>query len=209
MGFYLCGTVITCKSATGASRVRGGWVSVFKRIIVNMLGSIIGGAVGVGASIFGGIKASQAMKKAKEMTQDALKENEDWYNRRYNEDVTQMADAQRVFTRMREEIQNRNRRAAGSQAVMGGTEESVAAQRGAGNASMAEAVSQVAASGARHKDAIERQYFARKGALEDQLRGYEVGKAQAVSQAAAGLADAAGSVGMDVEDWFDSRNNKG
>ena len=95
-----------------------------------MIGSLIGGAVGAIGSIFGGVKASQAMKKVKANVESQKQANEDWMNRRYNENVTQRADSQRVLTKTREMMLERNRAAAGAQAVMGGTEESVAAQGG-------------------------------------------------------------------------------
>ncbi len=53
-----------------------------------MIGSLIGGAVGAIGSIFGGVKASQAMKKVKANVESQKQANEDWMNRRYNENVT-------------------------------------------------------------------------------------------------------------------------
>lgn len=93
------------------------------------LGSVLGGALGIGGSIFGGISASKAMKKVKKNLETQQSENQDWYDRRYNEDATQRADAQRILTMINESIRQRNQQAAGAQAVMGGTEESVAAAK--------------------------------------------------------------------------------
>lgn len=152
---------------------------------------LIGTAIGVGGAIFGGIKASQAMKKVKKNLENQKKANEDWYNRRYNEDATQRADAQRVLTKTREAVRDRNREAAAAQAVMGGTDESVAAAKAAGNEMMAEAASQIAVAGDRRKDSIEERYRQRDSELNSQLNNMEVGKAQAIGEAVAGLADAA------------------
>ena len=63
-----------------------------------MLGSIIGGAISAAGSIFGGISASKAMKKVKRNLQQQQKDNQNWYDQRYNEDATQRADAQRILT---------------------------------------------------------------------------------------------------------------
>lgn len=101
---------------------------------------LIGAAVGAAGSIFGGIAASKAIKKQKRMIQSQLKENQDWYDRRYNEDATQKADAQALLTQTEESIKNRNRAAAGAQAVMGGTDESVAAAKAANNKALAGAM---------------------------------------------------------------------
>lgn len=154
------------------------------------LGSIIGGAVGAGASIFGGISASKAMKKVRQNIEGQLAENQSWYDRRYNEDVTQRADAQRVLTAVNDNIRQRNQAAAGAAAVAGGTEESLAATKAANSAALAEAASQIAVAGENRKDNIETQYLANKANLNANLNNMEVGKAQAISQAVQGVADA-------------------
>lgn len=119
-----------------------------------------------------------------------MKDNQNWYDRRYNEDATQRADAQRILTMTNENIRQRNQAAAGSQAVMGGTEESVAAAKAANNQALADATSQIAVNGERRKDQIESQYLQTKADLNDKLREIEAGKAQAVSQAVQGVAQA-------------------
>ena len=160
-----------------------------------MIGSLIGGAMGIGASIFGGVSASKAMNKVKKNIENQQSENDAWYNRRYNEDATQRADAQRILTITNENIRQRNRQAAGTQAVMGGTEESVAATKAANNEALAEATSQIAVAGDRRKDSIEQQYQARDAQLNGQLNDMEVQKANAISQAAQGVAQAGANMG--------------
>lgn len=157
---------------------------------MGIIGSAIGGALGVGAGIFGGISASKAMKKVKRNLQGQLRENQNWYDRRYNEDATQRADAQRILAMMGENIRRRNKAAAGVQAVGGGTEESVAAARAANNEALAEAASQIALGGERRKDQIESQYMQTKADLNDKLNNLEQAKAGAVSQAVQGVAQA-------------------
>lgn len=157
---------------------------------MGIFGSAIGGALGIGGAIFGGISASKAMKQAKEMVEEQKKENQDWYDRRYNEDSTQRADAQRILTQTNEAIRQRNQAAAGSAAVMGGTEESVAATKAANAQAIADATSQIAVNGERRKDQIESQYLQTKSDLNQQLQNLEIGKANAVSQAVQGMASA-------------------
>lgn len=157
---------------------------------MGILGSAIGGALGIGGSIFGGISASKAMKKAKRIVEGEMKDNQNWYDRRYNEDATQRADAQRILTMTNDNIRQRNQQAAGAQAVMGGTEESVAATKAANNQAIADATSQIAVNGERRKDQIESQYLQTKADLNEKLRNIEIGKANAVSQAVQGVAQA-------------------
>jgi hypothetical protein len=130
------------------------------------------------------------MKKVKQNLETQQKENQNWYDQRYNEDATQRADAQRILTMTNENIRQRNQQAAGAQAVMGGTEESVAATKAANNQALAEATSQIAVNGERRKDQIESQYMQTKSDLNDKLNNLEQARAGAISQAVQGVAQA-------------------
>lgn len=152
---------------------------------------LIGTALGAVGSIFGGVSASKAMKNAKKNVEKQMQSNQDWYDRRYNEDATQRADAQRILTLTEENIRNRNRQAAGTQAVMGGTEESTAAAKAANSRALADATAQIAVNGEQRKDAIEQQYLERDADLNDQLNEFEIGRANAISQAVQGVTEAA------------------
>lgn len=154
---------------------------------------LIGSAIGAAGSIFGGISASRAMRKMKKNIEAQRKSNQDWYDRRHNEDATQRADAQRILTRTEESIKNRNRQAAGAQAVMGGTDESTAAAKAANNQALADATSQIAVNADARKDQIEQAYKAKDDAYADQLSQIEQGKAQAIAGAVQGVASAAAS----------------
>ena len=159
-----------------------------------MIGSLIGAGISAAGSIFGGIKASKAMKRVKKNLEAQKQANQDWYDRRYNEDATQRADAQRILTKTEEAIKNRNRQAAGAQAVAGGTEESVAAAKAANNQALAEATSQIAVNADARKDRIESQYQAKEAQLDDALNNMEVNKAQAISTAVQGVSQAGAGI---------------
>ncbi|MBQ9636751.1 MAG: hypothetical protein IJV36_02490 [Prevotella sp.] len=110
-------------------------------------------------------KASKSSDKAVDYQKDKDKiidgqqeQLQNWYDRNYNEDTTQRADAQRLLNYTAEQIKQRNKRAAGTQAVMGGTEESVAAEKEANSKALAEAASSIAASGVSRKDSIDAAY---------------------------------------------------
>ena len=142
-----------------------------------MIGSLVGAGLSAVGSIFGGISASKAMKKVKKNLQAQKQANQDWYDRRYNEDATQRADAQRILTKTEESIKNRNRQAAGAQAVMGGTEESVAAAKAANNQALADATSQIAVNAEARKDQIEQTYQQKDAQINDALNNLEIGRA--------------------------------
>ena len=161
---------------------------------MGLIGSIAGGALGAAGSIFGGISASKAMRRVKKNLQAQKEANQNWYDRRYNEDATQRADAQRILTLTEESIRNRNRQAAGAQAVMGGTDESTAAAKAANAQALADATSQIAAGAENRKDQIEQTYQQRNSQINEALNNLEINKAQAISQAVQGVAKAGAGI---------------
>lgn len=155
---------------------------------------LIGAAVGAAGRIFGGISASKAMRRVKKNLQAQKEANQNWYDRRYNEDATQRADAQRILTQTEESIRNRNRQAAGAQAVMGGTDESTAAAKAANAQALADATSQIAVNAENRKDQIEQTYQQRDSQINEALNNLEINKAQAISQAVQGVAKAGAGI---------------
>lgn len=155
------------------------------------LGSLIGAGLKVGSSIFGGIKASQEMKKIGKNLEERKGRNQDWYDRRYNEDATQRADMQRLLSMTEDSIRNRNKRAEGAQAVMGGTEESVAASKAANNKAYSDLVSNVAALAEQRKDDIESRYQDNDADISDKMNNLRKEKTSAISDAVKGASDAA------------------
>lgn len=129
----------------------------------------IGAAAGAASSIFGSLGKNRMLKRLESSIKQQQSENENWYNRRYNEDATQRADALRMAANAEESIRNRNKGAAGSAAVMGGTEQSVAATKAANANTMADMASQIAVAGQQRKDNVEQQYMAKRDALQDKL----------------------------------------
>ena len=87
-----------------------------------MIGTLIGAGLGLASSIAGGIANRKARKKQEQMLAQQQRDNQAWYDRKYNEDPTKRADTVRLLTQMQEQIKSRNRAAKGRQAVMGGTE---------------------------------------------------------------------------------------
>ena len=154
---------------------------------MGLIGSIAGGAFGAAGSIFGGISASKAMRRVRKNLEAQKQDNQNWYDRRYNEDATQRADAQRILTMTEESIKNRNRQAAGAQAVMGGTDESLAATKEANAKALADAASQIAVNGENRKDQIEQTYRQRDAQIDETLNNVDINKAQAIGQAAQGV----------------------
>lgn len=160
----------------------------------DIIGASVGAGLGVIGSIFGGISASKAAKKRKKAVENEMADNEAWYNRRYNEDATQRADAQRILNKTEDIIRNRNKAAAGTQAVMGGTDATAAATREANANALADATASIAEQGAAQKDNIEQQYRENRTRLKGQLNDIEAQRSQAIGQAIGGVIGAAGGI---------------
>lgn len=168
-------------------------------------GAIAGAALSAVGSIAGGIASSKARKKQRKYIQQQQQKNENWYNRRYNEDETQRADAQRLLTLTEENIKNRNKASAGTQAVMGGTEESVAADKAANAKALSDATAQIAANAASRKDQIESQYRQTDQAYDDQLAGVEAQRANDIAGATQGVLQAGTSIAQGIDSAADSK----
>lgn len=177
-----------------------------------MWGAIISAALAAAGSIAGAVSKNKQINSKSKQIDKRLKENENWYNRRYNEDATQRADAQRMLNITEEAIKRRNKAAAGKAAVMGGTEESIAAEKEANNQAYANAVGQIAAASERRKDAIEQQYLNRKSSLEDAQIDLESQRANGLDIASGvigGAASAIGNTASEIDEYLDGFSNKG
>lgn len=164
-----------------------------------MLGTLIGAGLGLASSIAGGIANRKARQKQEQMIAQQQKENQAWYDRKYNEDPTKRADTVRLLTQMQEQIKNRNKAAKGRQAVMGGTEDSTTAVKEANNKTLADTTSQIVAANDARKDNIENQYRARKSQLQGQQMSLEAEKAADTANAVAGVAGTAANIAASLD----------
>lgn len=127
------------------------------------------------------------------------RENQAWYDRKYNEDPTKRADTVRLLTQMQEQIKNRNKAAKGRQAVMGGTEDSTTAVKEANNKTLADTTSQIVAANDARKDNIEQQYMNRKNQLQNQQMSIDAEKAADTANAVAGVAGTAANIATAID----------
>lgn len=164
-----------------------------------MIGALIGAGLGLASSIAGGIANRKARKKQEQMIAQQQRENQAWYDRKYNEDPTKRADTVRLLTQMQEQIKNRNKAAKGRQAVMGGTEDSTTAVKEANNKTLADTTSQIVAANDARKDNIEQQYMNRKNQLQNQQIGIEAEKAADTANAVAGVAGTAANIAATID----------
>lgn len=164
-----------------------------------MIGALIGAGLGLASSIAGGIANRKARKKQEQMIAQQQRENQAWYDRKYNEDPTKRADTVRLLTQMQEQIKNRNKAAKGRQAVMGGTDDSTTAVKEANNKTLADTTSQIVAANDARKDNIEQQYMNRKNQLNNQQMGIDAEKAADTANAVAGVAGTAANIAATID----------
>lgn len=157
-----------------------------------MLGGLIGAAAGAVGNIFGGISKNRSLKEMMKMVNEQKKGNQSWYDRNYNEDGLQRSYAQELLTHTHENIMSRNRAAAGTAAVMGGTEESLAATKAANAKEEAAVMGDLASQESRRKDSVEQQYMARNDQYDETLRNLR-GQKQSILDIAGGALGGAAS----------------
>lgn len=163
-----------------------------------MKGGLLGALIGAGTGLIGtGINAIMGARKAR-AEQRALakaeRENQQWYDRRYNEVGRERADAQRLLTRMREAQSDRMSRAAGANAVVGGSSARVASEQAAANKAVGDTISQIDAAQEARRDKIEGQYLSRK----DNLRNARMRSLAADKANLANAATQAGLIGANI-----------
>lgn len=173
-----------------------------------MIGTLIGAGLGLASSIAGGIANRKARKKQEQMLAQQQRDNQAWYDRKYNEDPTKRADTVRLLTQMQEQIKNRNRAAKGRQAVMGGTEDSTTAVKEANNKTLADTTSQIVAANEARKDNIEQQYQQNKRSIQGQQMQMEADKAAGTANVAAGVAGTAANIAATLDSGSSSKTPK-
>lgn len=159
-----------------------------------MIGAIVGAGLSAIGSIAGGIASARAGKKQKEFIEQQQQKNQNWYDRRYNEDPTQRADAQRIITKTQDYLKRNNQAVAGAAAVGGATDEAVAQAKEQANKVLADTTSQIAANNEARKDKIEAAYMGNDAAYAEQLAEIEAQRSANIGKAIGGVASAAGSM---------------
>lgn len=169
---------------------------------------MIGAAVGAAGSIIGGAVAANAQDKnlgmLADMREDVARrqqQNQAWFDKEYNADATQRADAQAMIRKTEEAIKERTKQAAGTAAVMGGTEESMAASKAANAQALSDTASNITSAAEARKSALHSEFANQQNALDSTMRDLQdkemaanTAKAQAISGAIKGVTDAAGAL---------------
>lgn len=125
----------------------------------NIVDSVLGGVGGLLGGLFGGLSKKKRMNDMLNMVHGFRDQEQNWFDKDYNTDFTQLADAQRLFTHTQDYLRDRNRQAAGTAAVMGGTEESLAQAKAEDNKVLADMTSNLAANSVNAKNQMKQQHY--------------------------------------------------
>ena len=161
-----------------------------------MIGSLIGAGVGVLGSVVGAIGSARKMKQAGQMLNEQETANKTWYDKEYNTDYTQRADAQAILNKT-SEMANENRKRARNMAVVAGaTDESVALENEASNEMVANTMGNINQAADAYKQSVQGQYRATQQQIDQQQYNNKIAEAQNIANAASGVSKAgAGIVG--------------
>ena len=151
-------------------------------------------AIGVGASLassfFGGMEASKAAKRAESRQRGREAEEAAWYGRKYNEQYVDTAAGQNLVRRAKEFAEDNTRRAAGAQAVAGGTDAATQMAKDAGNKMMGDTIANIAATDAERRAQADLLHRQAQESFAQQDINREMGRAQNITQAAQGASNA-------------------
>jgi len=154
------------------------------------IGAAIGAIGGLASSLIGGAASSSAAEAAeRRQRQQEAKENA-WYNRRYYEDYIDTAAGQNLVRRAKEFAKSQWKKAAGAQAVAGGTDASAAMAKEAGNRMMGDTIADIAAADQARKERVDELHRKAEAQFAQQDINREMQRANNIKEAAQGASNA-------------------
>lgn len=163
-----------------------------------IIAGIISGAASLGSAAISARGSKNANKNAEGVMADQQAKNDAWWQQKQNENYLESAEAQAAIAKAREMAQEQMATARGMQAVMGGTDASVAAAQQSANKMLSDTMSGIAATSTARKDAAEQQYLAQNNALAQQLISTYQNKAAQNAAAGSSALGVLGSIGSSL-----------
>ena len=157
---------------------------------MGLIGTIVGGV----ASAAGGLIAGNKMKEQDELFNNRMRDIKAHRDSIYYRDPTQTADNQAALTQAKELMKENVQRTAGTGAVTGGTPEAEALAKKQGSQVVGNMLQQQAVQGAQQREQVYNNSEQQVDAYTKYLADSKKAQAQAIAQAAGGLAGAAGNL---------------
>lgn len=156
---------------------------------------IIGAGMKIGGAAINAIANARAYRNQMKNLRRQERENQNWYDRRYNENATERADSVALNEQAKQHFAEAMARHQGTAAVMGGTNAQLAAEKNAEAAGYAGIQAQRQQLADTRKDTIENKFMANKTAIQDKMNALEAQRAQGIQAATSQMAQA----GADIE----------
>ena len=156
--------------------------------------SAIGAVGSIASSIFGGSKAAKAANAAERRQNKQEAGEEAWYNKKYNEDYVDTAAGQNLVRRAKDHARETWRKAAGSQAVAGGTASAAQMAKDAGNKMVGDTIADIAAADTQRKDNVDNMHRQAQEKFAQMDMNREMQRAQNITNAAQSASNAMMSV---------------
>lgn len=166
------------------------------------------GAVGsIASSLIGGARASEASRDAERRQREMEAREMAWYNRRYNEDYVDTAAGQNLVRRAKEYAKENWKKAAGAQAVAGGTDAATAIAKEAGNKMVGDTIANIAATDQQRKAQVDNMHRTAEQGFAQMDMNREMQRAQNITTAAQNASNAIMSVAGAVDQASTSKPN--
>ena len=163
------------------------------------IASAIGAGLGIATSLIGGISASKAAREARRERERAEAREQAWYNRRYNEDYLDTAAGQNLVRRAKDYAKENWKKAAGAQAVAGGTDAATAQAKEAGNKMVGDTIANIAAADTARKAQVDNMHMQNEQKFAQQRQAEQMQRAQNITNAAQAASNAMMSIGSAVD----------
>lgn len=144
----------------------------------------------IGGAAMSAIAGARAYRRQMNNLRKQERENQNWYDRRYNENATERADSVALNEQAKQHFAERMAQHQGTAAVMGGTNAQLAAEKNAEAVGYAGMQAQRQQMADRRKDTIENAFLANKSNIQNKMLEMEAQRAQNIQQAASQMAQA-------------------
>lgn len=171
------------------------------------IAAAIGAVGGLATSLIGGAQASAAARAAERRQREQEARENAWYTRRYNEDYVDTAAGQNLVRRAKEYAKENWKKAAGAQAVAGGTDAATQMAKDAGNKMVGDTIANIAATDQQRKAQVDNMHRQAESQFAQMDMARENQRAQNITNAAQNASNALISIGGAVEQAGASRVN--
>ena len=150
----------------------------------------IGAGLGLATSLIGGARAAEASREAERRQRAAEARENAWYTRRYNENYVDTAAGQNLVRRAKDYARENWKKAAGAQAVAGGTDAATAMAKEAGNKMVGDTIANIAATDQARKDNVDNMHRQAQEKFAQMDMAREQQRAQNITNAASAASNA-------------------